>query len=70
MTVPMSTNGHEGAENGRQNEKTPLMPSIKESVSNVSSRSVQFDKESTRKIETMSSRSQHYFHKASSYIGT
>lgn len=65
MTVPMSTNGREGAENDRQNEKTPLMP-IKETES---SRSVQFDKQSSRKIESLSSRSQHYFHKASSYIG-
>jgi hypothetical protein len=72
MTVPMSTNGREEAENnGRQNEKTPLIPSIKESdESNVSSRSVQFDKQSSRKIESLSSRSQHYIHKASSYLGT
>ncbi len=71
MTVPMSTNGREEAENnGRQNEKTPLIPSIKESdESNVSSRSVQFDKQSSRKIESLSSRSQHYIHKASSYLG-
>lgn len=72
MTVPMSTNGREEAENnGRQNEKTPLIPSIKESdESNMSSRSVQFDKQSSRKIESLSSRSQHYIHKASSYLGT
>ena len=71
MTVPMSTNEREEAENnGRQNEKTPLIPSIKESdESNVSSRSVQFDKQSSRKIESLSSRSQHYIHKASSYLG-
>jgi hypothetical protein len=71
MTVPMSTNGREEAENnGRQNEKTPLIPSIKESdESNASSRSVQFDKQSSRKIESLSSRSQHYIHKASSYLG-
>jgi len=70
MTVPMSRNGREEAENnGRQNEKTPLIPSIKESdESNVSSRSVQFDKQSSRKIESLSSRSQHYIHKASSYL--
>lgn len=71
MTIPASTttNADSGADNGKQNESTPLMPSIRESGSTVSNRSVQFDHESSRKIDSQSSRSHHYLHKASSYLG-
>lgn len=70
MTVPAATtDAGNGADNGKQNERTPLMPSIRESGSTVSNRSVRFDHDSSRKLESLSSRSQHYFHKASSYLG-
>lgn len=70
MTVPVAKNGSgkvKGNNGGKTSEGTPLLSSFRKSESAVSSRSVRFDDDSSRRSETQRP-SLHPFHSASSYL--